>query len=228
MLSYRCQANAYTPMIQPFHLKPLESMRLGIFGGSFDPVHCGHLLLADCCAEQAKLDVVWFVPAAHQPLKPTGPLTNDEHRVAMLRLACDDKPKFLVSTVEIDRGGVSYTVDTLEAIHAECPDDELFFLMGADSLADLPDWHRPADICRLATPLVVHRAEAAPPDFSVLDDLVDKHRVDVVRQQLVEMPPTPISSSAIRKLISNEGAWQTLVPSAVADYIQRQQLYTER
>ncbi len=203
-------------------------MRLGIFGGSFDPVHCGHLLLADCCATQAMLDEVWFVPAAHQPLKPAGPVASNEHRVAMLRLACAERDDFCVSTIEIDRGGISYTVDTLQAIAEQRPESELFLLMGADSLADLPRWHRPEAICRVATPLVVHRAEAPAPDFQVLRHLVADERLVAISQHLVEMPPTPISSSQIRRQVASGEPWQEAVPNQVADYITEQQLYTER
>lgn len=200
-------------------------MRLGIFGGSFDPVHRGHLLLAECCAAQAKLDEVWFVPTAHQPLKPAGPVASDDERLAMLRLACEARPDYRISTIEIDRGGVSYTVDTLRAIRAEHVDAKLNFLMGADSLADLPHWHQPEEICQLATPLVVHRAETPEPDFDALGDLLDEQRLDEIRQQLVPMPPTPISSSQIRALIANGGGWQSLVPANVAEYISKNRLY---
>ncbi len=129
-------------------------MRLGIFGGSFDPVHRGHLLLADCCAAQADLDQIWFVPTAHQPLKPNGgPTATDAHRLAMLQLACADQPKLKVSSLEIDRGGISYTVDTLKAIRAEQPDAEaLFFarsrLPGRFSSLASPHRHLPS--CHLA------------------------------------------------------------------------------
>lgn len=200
-------------------------MRLGIFGGSFDPVHLGHLLLAECCCKQAELDEVWFVPTAHQPLKPAGPQVSNLHRLAMLQHACTHQTKFKISTIELDRGGISYSVDTLEAIHARQPDAELFFLMGADSLADLPNWHRPDDICRLATPLVVHRAETDEPNFKALRPLVSAERLDRIRQHQVEMPPTPISSSQIRALIASGGAWQDFVPADVADYIRQHQLY---
>jgi len=200
-------------------------MRLGIFGGSFDPVHLGHLLLADCCLAQTELDEVWFVPIAHQPLKPAGPQASNEHRLAMLQHACAPRSMFKIKTIELDRGGVSYSIDTLEAIRNEHPDAELFFLMGADSLADLPKWHRPTDICRLATPLVVHRAEALEPDFEMLRPLFSTDRLDEIRQHLVEMPPTPISSSKIRTLIAKGGDWQQYVPSKVAEYIFEHQLY---
>lgn len=201
-------------------------MRLGIFGGSFDPVHCGHLLLAECCREQAVLDEVWFVPAAHQPLKPRGPKASNVDRLAMLQRACVDEKSFRVSEIELNRGGVSYTVDTLAAIHAEQPAAELFFLMGADSLADLPNWHRPEEICRLATPLVVDRPGNDVPNFDALGNLVSPERLAAIRQQLVQMEPTPISSSQIRELIGSQGDWKKLVPVAVAEYICQQQLYS--
>ena len=100
--------------------------------------------------------------------------------------------------------------------------------MGADSLADLPHWHRPEDICRLATPLVVHRAETPEPDFEVLRTLVDEQRLEAIRNQQVEMPPTPISSSQIRALIASGQPWQEFVPTQVADYIDEHLLYVER
>lgn len=203
-------------------------MRLGIFGGSFDPVHLGHLLLARCCCSQAGLEQVWFVPTAHQPLKPAGPQAGNAERLAMLELACADEPGFDISTVEFDRGGVSYSVDTLETIRAEQPTAELYFLMGADALADFPAWHLPGDICRLATPLVVRRAETAEPSFEVLRPFVSAERLDQIRAAQVEMPPTPISSSQIRELIAAGGDWQDLVPPRVAEYIGSQGLYAKQ
>src|SRR5688500_10152925 len=111
-------------------------MRIGVFGGSFDPVHLGHLRLADCCWREARLDRVEFVPAARQPHKPRGPVAPGADRVAMLELALEDRPEFGASAIEVQRGGVSYTIDTLRALSAAQPEAELFFLMGADSLAD--------------------------------------------------------------------------------------------
>ena len=202
-------------------------MRLGLFGGSFDPVHHGHLALADCCAQQAQLDVVWFVPAAGQPLKPNGPQAANEDRVAMLKLALGDRPRFEVSEIEIHRGGVSYTAETLAEVHAEQPETELFFLMGADSLADLPRWHRPEEICELAMLLVVRRAGAPEPNFDGLADLVESDRLAAIRRNQVEMPEVAISSSEIRQLIATGGPWQEMVPGKVADYITTRQLYAK-
>ena len=203
-------------------------MRIGLFGGSFDPVHCGHLLLAECCWRQARLDQVEFVPTAQQPLKPRGPVANEADRAAMLRLAIADRPEFALSLIEIERGGVSYTVDTLRQLRNERPDAELFLLMGADALADFPTWREPAAICELATPLVVRRAGTPPPDFAALAPFVAAERLALIRTHEVEMPATPISSSNIRRLIAERGAWQSLVPPGVAEYIERQNLYLPR
>lgn len=200
-------------------------MRIGLFGGSFDPVHRGHLLLADCCWRQARLDRVEFVPTAQQPLKPRGPIAGEADRAAMLRLAIADRHEFALSLIEIERGGVSYTVDTLRQLRDEQPAAELFFLMGADSLADFPTWREPAAICELATPLVVRRGGAPPPDFDALAALVSAERLAAIRAHEVEMPATPISSSNIRRLIAEHGDWQSLVPPGVAEFIERQGLY---
>jgi nicotinate-nucleotide adenylyltransferase len=200
-------------------------MRLGVFGGSFDPVHLGHLRLADCCWRQASLDQVLFVPAARQPHKPRAPRASDGDRVAMLELAVGGRAEFGVSTIEIRRGGVSYTVDTLRAIRAERPAEELFFLMGADTLADLPNWREPAAICELAKPLVVRRPGSGEPDYAAIAPLVSAERLATIRSQAVEMAETEISSSEIRRLIGEGGAWEELVPASVADYINARGLY---
>ena len=203
-------------------------MRIGVFGGSFDPVHLGHLHLASCCCEQAGLAEVWFVPTAHQPFKTAGPKASNEHRLAMLELACQDHCQFQVKRLECDRGGVSYSVDTLEAIRTAEPTAELFFLMGADTLADFPAWHRPAEICRLATPLVVRRGETSGPNFEVLRPFVSKKRLDQIYANQVEMPPMPVSSSQVRSLIASGRSWQELLPREVADYVRTHQLYGSR
>ena len=132
-------------------------MRLGIFGGSFDPVHFGHLLLAESCREQCALDQVWFLPTAVPPHKRDKQLTPTEARIEMLQLAIAGNVAFSVSSYEADRGGVNYTVDTLAHFREQDPDGELFFLLGADMLHDLPNWYQAQKVCQLATPIVVSR-----------------------------------------------------------------------
>ena len=206
-------------------------MRLGILGGSFDPVHNGHLALARACGEQAALDEVWFTPAAIQPLKHKGPHATDAQRIEMLNLAIDielsepgrprPRPSWRVCTLEIDRGGFSYTVDTLRQIHVELPDAALFFLMGADAVRDVPHWREPREIFRLATPLVVRRAGEPEPDLASLAALCTK----TTQPQLVDMPPIDISSSDIRRRIAEGQPIQDLVPPAVGQYVAQHGLY---
>ncbi len=173
-------------------------MRLGIFGGTFDPVHCGHLLLAECAREQCRLDQVLFLPAAMPPHKQGQDITPAEMRLEMLELATGGNPAILVSRIEAERGGVSYTVDTLRQLAAEDPARELFLLLGADSLADLPNWREPAEICRLAVPAVVRRA-GQPVDFAPLAALVDPERLALFRGHEVEMPLVELSSRDLRR-----------------------------
>jgi nicotinate-nucleotide adenylyltransferase len=196
-------------------------MRLGLFGGSFDPVHNGHLLLAECCRDQFRLDEVWLIPAGVQPLKPRGPVASGADRVAMLRLAIAGRERLRVSTIEVDRDGVSYTVDTLREVRRRCPDDELLFLMGADTLADLPQWREPAEVLRLATPLVVHRAGSPLADFAALGGLVSPARLDEVRTHLVEMPATDLRSSELRRRLAAGESIYDATPRDVAEYARR-------
>jgi nicotinate-nucleotide adenylyltransferase len=159
-------------------------MRLGIFGGSFDPVHNAHLVLAHVCQRQAGLDEVWFTPTAVQPLKHHGPHATDTQRIEMLRLAIRDEATWRICMIEIDRGGLSYTVETLRKIHVEFPEADLFFLIGADAVRDIPEWKEPREIFRMATPLVVHRAGQPTPDLTQLKLLCTKDS----QPQSIEMP----------------------------------------
>ena len=200
-------------------------MRLGLFGGSFDPVHFGHLRLATECRAQSRLDEVWLVPAARQPHKPGGPQASALDRMRMLELAVADIPALSVSRIEIDRGGVSYTVDTLREIQATHPHAELFLLMGADTLRDLPNWREPAEICRLSTPLVVHRAGEPPPDFDVLAPLVSADRLAQIRALEVEMPAVDISSTEIRERVARGESIEGMMPREVVEFIVLRGLY---
>jgi nicotinate-nucleotide adenylyltransferase len=202
-------------------------MRLGIFGGSFDPVHLGHLMLAECCREQCALDQVWFVPAHVPPHKQGHTLTADQHRLQMLQLATAGYPAFAVSDRECQRGGVSYTVETLSALSDERPDDELFFLMGADSLSDLPGWRQSDRICQLAIPVVVRRQGSPEPDFRLIRELVPPARLATIQQNQVEMPVLDFSSTAIRAAVAAGRSIRFQTPAAVEQYILQHRLYQE-
>jgi nicotinate-nucleotide adenylyltransferase len=196
-------------------------MRLGIFGGSFDPVHNAHLAIARVCQDQAKLDEVWFTPTAIQPLKQKGPRATDAHRIEMVRLAIREEPTWRVCTIEIDRGGFSYSVDTLRQIHEELPDADLFFLIGADALQDVAKWKEPREIFRMATPLVVRRAAQHAPDVDQLKLLCTTD----TQPRLIDMPAMNVSSSEIRRRVAAGELLDELVPAAVAKFINQHRLY---
>jgi nicotinate-nucleotide adenylyltransferase len=202
-----------------------KTFRLGIFGGSFDPIHFGHLLLAETCREEGKLDQVWLVPAAVPPHKKERTLTPATQRIEMLQLAIAGHSGLQVSTIEIQRGGVSYTFETLATVQHSRPDAEIFFLMGADSLRDLPTWREPARICELATPLVVRRAGAPQPDFTPLAGLVSPARLAAIRQQQVEMPIVELSSTDIRRRVAAGLSIRYRTPRAVEKYIETNRIY---
>jgi nicotinate-nucleotide adenylyltransferase len=202
-------------------------MRLGIYGGSFDPVHFGHLLVAENCREQQKLDEVWFVPVATSPHKRQRAPADARHRIEMLDLAVGGHEPFHVSTIEIDRGGVSYTVETLEQLHAEDAARALFLLLGADALADLPTWKDPKRICELALPLVVARAYAPEPDFGLLAEFMSRERIAAAQAALVKMPPIGIASSDIRRRVAAGKSIRFRTPRAVEKYIETHGLYRE-
>jgi nicotinate-nucleotide adenylyltransferase len=199
-------------------------MRIGILGGTFDPVHYGHLLLAESCRDQIPLDRVVLVPAAVSPHKLDQQPTPPTARVEMLQLAIAGHPQFEVSTVEIDRGGTSYSIDTLEALQQHATEDEWFLLMGADTLRDFPKWHRPEDICRLTRIVVVHRPDAPAIDLTILEPFL----TGTASQQhpvIVSMPLIGISSSAIRRRVRQGQSIRYLLPRAVEKYIEEHELY---
>jgi nicotinate-nucleotide adenylyltransferase len=200
-------------------------MRLGIYGGTFDPVHYGHLLLAESAREQLRLDEVWFMPAAVPPHKRERELTAAKQRVEMLELAIAGNPAFRVSKLELDRGGVSYTVDTLRTVKSQQPEAELFLLMGADSLRDLVTWREPAEICRLATPAVVRRGGQPALDFSVLAGIVSAERLREIAATEVDISAVDFSSSDLRERAATGRSLRYRTPRAVEMYIQAQKLY---
>lgn len=200
-------------------------MRLGIFGGSFNPVHYGHLLLAETCREQAKLDQVWFVPNFLSPLKQDQPPAPPRHRLEMLDIAVRGNDAFEVSTIELDRGGVSYTVDTLTEISQKRPYAELFFLLGADSLVDFPRWREPQRICELATPLVVRRHGSPEPHYEMLAPLLPPERLSTVRQLTVDMPIIELSSTDLRRRAAAGQSLHYRTPWSVERYIETHGLY---
>jgi nicotinate-nucleotide adenylyltransferase len=203
------------------------TMRLGLLGGTFDPIHYGHLMLAECCREQCRLERVFFLPAAVPPHKQGRPVTSAEHRVAMIEAALQDQASFAVSRYEVDRGGINYSVHTLEHFHQEFPQGEFFFIMGADMLLDLPNWREAGRVCSLATPAVARRAGTSPLDFNPLCTIASPERIEQMRLYQVEMPEIGISSSEIRRRVAAGSSIRYWTPPAVDQYICTHGLYRQ-
>jgi nicotinate-nucleotide adenylyltransferase len=198
-------------------------MRLGLFGGTFDPIHVGHLILAEQCREACGLDRVWFVVAGEPPHK-RGDRTPLAHRLEMVRIAIAGHLAFAASDLEGRRPGPHYSVDTLKAVKRERPGDDLFFLVGADSVVDLPTWRDPAGIARLATIVVVNRPGIEEIDPAALPDFGPEGKP----LQLVTIPPIGIASSDLRRRLEEGRSIRYMVPRGVEAYLEAKGLYREQ
>jgi nicotinate-nucleotide adenylyltransferase len=198
-------------------------MRLGIFGGTFDPPHNGHLIIARAASDQLQLDRVLFAPAGVQPLKQNQRVTSAVQRATMVDLAIAGEPGFELSRIDLDRPGPHYTADLLEVASRQYPSARLWFIMGGDSLGDLLKWHAPQRLIELARLAVLWRPgfdlnwgalEAALPDLRSHLDWID-------------LPPIDIAAHDIQRCVREGKPIDGLVPAAVARYIAVQRLYTE-
>ena len=189
-------------------------MKLGIYGGSFDPIHLGHLLVAQAAIEELGLDKLFFVPAAQSPFKPEAKPAPDAVRLQLLRLALAGKTHCEIDAQEIQRGGTSYTVDTLRDYAKRFAGAELFYLIGADNAAKLNEWREPAELARLAEFVALPRPGGASPVFPVS-----------FRGRILQGFPCGVSSSQIRARAKAGLALENLVPSAVAEAIHGAKLY---
>jgi nicotinate-nucleotide adenylyltransferase len=214
-------------------------MNIGLMGGTFNPVHLGHLRIAEEAREQCLLDRVLFIPAGDPPHKPLAGEVSFARRCEMVRLAIAGNPAFELSDVEGQRGGKSYSVDTLAHFHRQRPEDRLFFIIGSDSFLEIGLWHRYAEIFRLCSLIVVERPgrplveplEALPVairgEFSYTEPLRRLRHSSGQSVHILAGRPLDISSTAIRSLAAAGRSISHLVPSAVEAYIKSQRIYTE-
>ena len=200
-------------------------MRVGLLGGTFDPIHYGHLLMAEQCREQCVLDVVRFIPAWNPPHKQTVQISSSRDRIAMLELALAGDPRMEVCLIEIERQGISFTVETLRQLHQQSPADDYFLIIGADSLEELPSWREPSEILRLAQVVAVNRGRAEPEFHSVVDALGEQVRERIA---MVDMPAIDLSATDIRRRVAEGRSIRHQTPPAVAMYIKEHQLYRSR
>jgi nicotinate-nucleotide adenylyltransferase len=197
-------------------------MRLGVFGGTFDPVHFGHLRPIESAAVKFGLGRVLYVPARLSPLKTLAP-TDSRHRIAMLALGLEGRPDWSICFSELDREPPSYTVDTLSELVRDHPDDELWLLMGTDVLSGFAHWRRPAEILQMARIAAFEREPFAGSAVSIPDVPGLRNRLEVFDAGSVK-----ISSTELRDDLERGGRAEGRVPRSVAEYITKHGLYTPR
>lgn len=193
-------------------------MDVGLFGGSFNPPHIAHLIVAEIARDQFDLDEVWWIPNATPPHKSEIELADVDHRVAMTRRVVSDNPGFRLCDIEVDRAGVSYTVETIRALQERHPDIEFGLIIGSDSLDHFGEWYKPDEIAR-RVPLVVYKRpgviEAVPePRFAN-------------RVHFVSAPVMEVSGTEIRARCKAGRSIRYLVPESVRSYIEQHRLYTD-
>lgn len=200
----------------------MSGERIGLLGGTFDPIHLGHLIVAEEARTRLSLDRLLFVPSC-QPWRKAGrEIAPEADRLAMVRLAVEGNPGFEVSLVDLERAGPSYSVDTVCDVRATLsPEAELYFILGYDALMDLPHWHAPDELARITRLVTVIRPGYAL-DWSPLEQAIPEAREAVT---LLETPEIGISSTEVRQRVAAGRSIRYWVPDLVAEYIQQQGLY---
>lgn len=201
-------------------------MSIGVLGGTFDPIHSGHLVLAEAVRVRLGLAEVLFVPAGHPWFKADNHISAADQRLEMVRLAIKDKPYFKLSTVELKRPGPTYTVDTMADFRRRLGRRaELYFILGWDNLKELPRWREPQKLISLCRLVAVPRIGAVAPDLKELEAAIPGLSERVV---MMDEPRIDISASQIREMVAAGLSVEHLVPEAVAGYIKEQGLYQKR
>ncbi|HBE65478.1 MAG TPA: nicotinate (nicotinamide) nucleotide adenylyltransferase [Rhodopirellula baltica] len=207
---------------------PQSNHGIGILGGSFDPVHVGHLWMAESALEQLPIEHVRWIPAATSPLKPHGPVASNEHRLQMLRLALSGQSGLVIDDWELRQDSVSYTLLTLEYLQEQFPDRPLYLIIGADSLASFDRWREPEQILKRCHLAVIARGGDPPPDYSILDGMTDETQIQRIRESQIQMPQIEISSSDLRNRIATGRSIRFRVPHPVATLIDNEKMYRVR
>ena len=201
-------------------------MDIGVLGGTFDPIHLGHLVVAEEMRDRLGLAEILFVPAGQPWLKVNSPILAAEHRVQMVRLALGGKPYFKLSTMEIERAGPSYTVDTIAQLKGQIgAEDRLFFILGWDNLAQLPQWHQPSRLVKMCHLVAVPRVGYPVPDLSSLEAIIPGLSQATI---LLDEPHIDITASDIRDRLARGLPISHLVPEPVERYIRENGLYITR
>jgi len=204
----------------------MATENLILFGGTFDPIHIGHTVVAAHAQAQIGADRLIFIPAKRSPLKGFSPRASDEDRFEMIRLAIGENPGFAVSEYELRRAAPSYTLDTVryfKAAHGGEP--EIYWLVGADGVEDLRHWHKIEELLDACNVSVMYRAGWPVPDFARFERVWGRLRIEKLKRNVVATPLVDIGSTQIRDRLAQGKAISEMVHSAVADYIRRHRLY---
>jgi len=203
----------------------MAEQRIGLLGGTFDPIHFGHLLLAVHSYEELELDRVIFIPSRLPPHK-SEPVAEAADRLEMVRLALADDARFLVCDCELGRAEPSYTIETVRQLQSSLGSDaHLFWLIGSDMVGDLPSWHKIGELVELIEIIVVGRAGQAEPDYPALEPTLTAEQIRRLRAQGINLPLIDISSTAIRERIGAGQSARYLLPRVVEEYITQHKLY---
>ena len=201
-------------------------MKIGLMGGTFDPIHNGHLAMAEEARARLNLAKVLFVPAGQPWLKMASPVSAAEHRWEMVRLATAGKLYFEISTGEVERAGPSYTVDTVDELEAQLDSgDELFLILGWDSLKELPQWHEPSRLIKLCYLVAIPRLGYLPPNLKALEVSIPGISQRVI---FLDGPQIDISATEIRNRVAQGLSIRHHVPKPVNSYIKQRRLYITR
>ena len=206
-----------------------KNMRIGIMGGTFDPIHVGHLIVAECVADELRLDSVLFVPCFRPPHKGAGALSPPRRRYRMVELAVEGNPRFAAEPAEIERGGISYSVDTIKALRARYPrGTRLYFIIGADSLHEIHTWREYRRILSICTVVTAGRPGFDREGWTPTEGLFSDGAVESLRRHFVRSPLIEVSATEIRRRKREGKSIRYLVPERVERYIERHGLYLGR
>lgn len=197
--------------------------RIGIMGGTFNPIHMGHLILAEEAYQQMKLEKVFFMPSKQPPHKPNMIIAPQLHRKNMVSLAIKGNPHFELSTIELEREGVTYTADTLEILTSQNPEIQYYFIIGADSLFQLESWREPEKIMKLSSLLAASRYHL--PEEELMAQIRYLTKEYGAQISLLYMPCIELSSEFLRNQLKEKREVRYYIPEAVSDYIKKNQLY---
>lgn len=207
----------------------MKNRSIALFGGTFDPIHLGHTRVAAFAAEKISADKVIFIPAKQSPLKKNKPAACDHHRLAMVRLAIADKPRFEVSDYELRKQTQSYTIETVEYFRQSFgPDVAISWLAGADSMSELPRWHRIKELIDICDLRLMYRPGCERPNFDRFTTIWGRQRVRKLNSLVIPTPLIDISATEIRNRLAAGQSVHNMLQSSVYQYIQASNLYRKK